>query len=312
MIAPPGPAEAQRAGVGRAIVAVLISMACFSVGDTVMKFATARMPVGEMITIRSVFAIGLALAVALHFGAGLSGAGLRHPVFWLRAVLEAAVTALFVSLLGKLTLGDMTTLAQMIPILMTAFAAVFLREAVGWRRWAATLTGFAGVVVVARPGAEGLNVWALAALFCAALVAARDLLTRQLPPQIRAGTVSVASSVAALAAGLGLGLFETWRAPTGAEIALAALAAAMTTGGNLGLIVAMRAADVSLVAPFRYSVIPFAFLAGFLVFDERPDAYGLIGIALIVGSGLYTLHRERVRSRERREAARPVGPPPSP
>jgi drug/metabolite transporter (DMT)-like permease len=116
-----------------------------------------------------------------------------------------------------------------------------------------------------------------------------------LPPEIRAGTVSVASSAAALAAGLGLGLFETWRAPTGDEVALAALAAAMTTGGNLGLIVAMRAGDVSIVAPFRYAVIPFALLLGWLVFGEKPDASAMIGIALIVGSGLYTLHRERVR-----------------
>ena len=279
-------------------------MACFSVGDTVMKYATQRMPVGEMIAIRSVFAVALALAIAAHLGAGLSRAGLRSPIFWLRTVLEATVTALFVSLLGKLTLGDMTTLAQMIPILMTAFAAVFLGEAVGWRRWSATLVGFAGVVVVARPGADGINPWALAALGCAALVTARDLLTRQLPPEIRAGTVSVASSVAALAAGLGLGLFETWRAPAGGEIALAALAAAMTTGGNLGVIVAMRAADVSLVAPFRYTVIPFALIAGYLVFGEQPDAYALVGIALIVGSGLYTLHREQVRKRENR-APRP-------
>lgn len=304
MTLPSGPAAA-RAGTGRAIVLVIISMACFSVGDTTMKFATARMPVGEMIAIRSVFAVAMAFALAARLGAGLSRDGLESPLFWARSILEGVVTALFISLLGKLTLGDMTTLAQMIPILMTAFAALFLGEAVGWRRWAATLVGFAGVVCVARPGSQGFNPWALAALACAALVAARDLMTRYLPPAIRAGTVSVASSFAAAASGLGLGLFETWRAPNGAEIALAALAATMTTTGNLAIIMAMRAGDVSTVAPFRYTVIPFALLAGFLVFGERPDAFALVGIALIVGSGLYTLHREQVRKREQaaREAA---------
>lgn len=305
----PSPEGRSRSGLRYAIGAMTFAMACFSAGDALMKYVTVDLPVGEMISIRSVFAVALILVVLHWRGGGVSREGLTSPVFWVRAALEGTVTGLFVTLLGKLTLGDLTTLSQITPILMTAFAAVLLKEQVGWRRWSATAVGFGGVLFVARPGAGGgLDPWALMAVLCAALVAARDLLTRRLPSRIRTGTVSLVSACAAAAAGLALGLNETWRTPTALEVGAAACAAALTTGGNLGLILAMRAGEVSAVAPFRYAVIPFSLFAGWAVFGERPDFYAIVGIALIVGSGLYTLHREQVRRADAPAATPPEGP----
>ncbi len=295
--APQGDSSANRV----AIVSMVSAVAFFSLGDMVMKIATARLPTGEVISVRAVFALALVLGM-LHMRGEMRGVlRLGRPVVLLRAALEACVVVIFVSSLGKLTLGDLTTITQTTPIMMTAIAALVLKEQVGWRRWTATFVGFVGVVFVARPQGGELNPWVFAGVAVAVFVAIRDMVTRYLPADVTTGAATLASTVAAGLGGLALGLGETWRAPAPADIGLTAAAACLTTIGNLMIIRAFRAGEISVVSPFRYTVIPFALLFGWLAFGERPGASALFGILLIVGSGLYTLHRERLRRRAERD-----------
>jgi drug/metabolite transporter (DMT)-like permease len=117
--------------------------------------------------------------------------------------------------------------------------------------------------------------------------------------------VALVSTAAVGLAGVLAGLSETWPPLAARELSYILGAAVLVTLGNLFNIIAFRDTDVSVVSPFRYSVILWAILSGLVIFGEWPDATALIGIALIVASGVYTIHREQVRQREavRAEAA---------
>lgn len=295
--------EDRSAGNRTAIISMIVAIALFSLGDMVMKVLTRALPVGETIIVRMAFALPLLFAVMRARGEKLAFGHFGIPVLWLRSACEGALVVMFISTLGHLTLGDLTTITQTTPILMTALAAFFLKETVGWRRWSAACVGFLGVVLVAKPGAGGFNPWVLMGVGVALLVAIRDLVTRFVPANVPTGTVTLMTTLAAGLSALTLVPFETWRGPSWQELVLCAAAAVCTTIGNVFIIRAFRVGEVSVVSPFRYIVIPFALFWGWLGFGERPDGWALCGIALIVGAGVYTLHRERVRARQARETA---------
>ena len=278
-----------------AVLAMVASVALFSAGDTAMKVLGSSLPTGQNLVTRAAFAVAMSYVYMRLRGESFSLAQLKHPVLWARAVLEIILVTAFVSTLPHLRLGDVTAITQTTPLMMTALAALILREEVGWRRWCAAAAGFLGVLLVARPGAAGFNVWALVAVGVAFVVALRDLITRFVPQDVSTGFVTLMTTMAAGVGGLMLAPFETWAAPSRPQLGVTVFAAAMTTIGCVFVIRAFRIGETSLVAPFRYTVIPFALLWGFLAFGERPDGIALIGIALIVGAGLYTLHRERAR-----------------
>jgi drug/metabolite transporter (DMT)-like permease len=297
----PSPSASDNRG---AILSMIASMGFFSLNDMTMKLLSASAPTGQTIVTRTAFALVFIVLATRLRGERFPLAQMRRPLLLARAACEMAIVALFVSSLRSLKLGDATAINQATPLMITGLAPLALKETVGWRRWAAALVGFFGVVLVARPGADGVNPWALVALAVAAVVATRDIITRFIPADVPTASLTLMSAIAGGLGGLALAPFEHWVAPSAAQIGLAAFAAAMTTAGNLFIILAFRRGEVSAVSPFRYAVIPFSLLWGFLAFGERPDAVALAGIGLIVAAGLYTLHRERAL----RQAARGASP----
>jgi drug/metabolite transporter (DMT)-like permease len=175
-------------------------------------------------------------------------------------------------------------------------------ERVGWRRWAAIAVGFAGVLLVVKPNPAAFNVYAVIALLSAVAVAGRDLVTRRIGADVPSIVVTLSTTTAVGLAGALIGLTEAWQPLKSREIALLAAAAALVTLGNLCIIVAFRRADVSVVSPFRYTIVAMAIVLGYLVFGELPDLLGGAGIVLIAASGVYTIHREQVRLRQARGA----------
>lgn len=284
----------------RGIIAVLAAMALFCANDTLVKLATESMPVSEVVTIRSAFAS----MIALGFVAGAGALGqLRRAISPLvagRALLEGLVAVGFITALAQLPIATITVIGQSTPLVMTALAAVLGFEAVGWRRWSATLVGFAGVLIVLRPTAANVDAYGLLAFASAVVSAARDLMTRWIGGDVPSVIVTFAATIAVTAVGAIVGLIgaaagESWIAPGAREITYLVAAAVLVTLGNYANVVAFRGADVSLVSPFRYTVILWAILFGLVVFGEPPDALAMAGAALIVASGIYTIHRERVR-----------------
>jgi drug/metabolite transporter (DMT)-like permease len=210
------------------------------------------------------------------------------------------VAAGFITALAQMPLATITVIGQSAPLMMTALAAALGVEAVGWRRWCATLVGFAGVLIVLRPSRASVDLYGLLGLAAAAISAARDLTTRWIGVDVPSSIVTLAATIAVTMIGLVLGLIggaagESWTVPGPRAIAYLVLAGVLVTVGNYANVVAYRGAEVSVVSPFRYTVILWAIVFGLLVFGQPPDAVAMAGAALIVASGIYTIHRERVR-----------------
>jgi drug/metabolite transporter (DMT)-like permease len=292
----------------RGIVAMLAAMALFIVNDTLVKLASVSYPPGQLMAVRGVFACAFALALVLATGEARRLPTILKPMVLLRAVFEASVGFLFITSLGKLPLANLTAIMQATPIILTVATVVLGIERVGWRRWSAILVGFAGVVIIVRPSMDGFNVYAGIALAAAALVVCRDLATRWISDGVPTVVVTLSTTTMVTFAGLLIGLQEGWAPLAWREVACLVGAAVLVTLGNIAIVTAFRAVEISVVSPFRYSIILFSIGLGFAVFGEVPDAISCAGIVLIVGSGIYTIHRQHVRGRAaaRHEAAVPA------
>lgn len=278
------------------IVAMLIACALFTFGDSIFKLLGSTLPLGEMLFMRGVFAIPMILMLAMRrlpLIDLLSGA--KHPRVITRSVLEACCTVLFFVALIRMPYADAIAIQQFTPLATTAAAAVFLAEPVGWRRWLAALVGFLGVLIVIRPGSGTLNWPALVMLACVAAIVARDLVTRNIAAQVPTMSVTLMAVVVVNLSGLLMLPFERWVPLSSRELLLLAVASASSTAGFYWVVEALRRGDVSVVVPFRYSLIPYGVLSGIVVFGERPDLTTFLGISIVLGAGLYAFHRERVR-----------------
>jgi drug/metabolite transporter (DMT)-like permease len=293
----------------RGIAAILASASGFVVNDAIVKLVTEELPTGELIVVRGLMATVLIGAVAWWRGAMRPVRVLLQTPIIIRILAAALATLFIVGALRYLPLATCTAILQVSPLAVTAGSALLLGAGVGWRRWTASLVGLAGVLLIIRPGAEGINahVWiALAALLFAS---ARDLTTRFIDPSVPSLYVAFASSVLIMLGGFVLLPMETWVVPSPKALLLLALASAAVFFGYYLGIVAMRVGEIAVVAPFRYSTILLALLLGYLLWGFVPDAISLAGIAIVIGSGLYLLRRERaVLARQRATATVTEGP----
>jgi drug/metabolite transporter (DMT)-like permease len=279
----------------RGIIAMLAAMTFFVFSDTVLKLATAGFPPGQIMAVRGVFAVLITLGIITATGQLRQLPGILSPLVLTRAALEAGVSFLFITSLAVLPLANITAILQSTPIIITLIVVVLGMEQVGWRRWGAVIVGFVGVLLIVRPSPAGFDIYALIALITAALIAGRDFVTRGIGDHVPSIVITFSTTAAVMLAGLLAGLGETWP-PLGLyEMGLLFAAALLVTVGNFAIIVAFRGTDVSVVSPFRYSNVPMAIVLGLLVFSELPDLISFAGIALIVLSGIYTIHREQLR-----------------
>lgn len=279
----------------RGIVFMLSAMLLFIGNDTLMKLARETYPVGQAIAVRTIFAAATGLAMVFLLGEGRKLAMAFDRRVLARALVESAVALSFIWSLGLLPIANITAIVMTSPIIIVVLAVLLGIERIGWRRGVAILVAFAGVIVVVRPGPEGFSIAALVALASAVLVGVRDLLTRSIGSQVPSTVISLTTTVVVGVAALGLGLFETWVPVWRIETIYLALAAVLVSIGSIFIVAAFRDTDLGIVSGFRYSVVVYAVVMGWLVWGEVPDGPALAGIALIVGSGLYTMHRARVR-----------------
>jgi drug/metabolite transporter (DMT)-like permease len=280
----------------RGIIAMVAAMAVFTANDTAMKLALVQLPVGQAMAVRGLFA--LVICFALIFASGHAGKVkmLVRPVVVMRAAFEATGAIAFFTCLKLLPLADVVAITQATPLIIAAYCAATGLAQMGWRRWAAVIVGFSGVLVVVRPGASAFDPTMLVAVVAAMLVAARDITTRAIPSGIPSMVVLFSTSVAVLLSGGALGATETWVPLDRTSIALLGAASLLVTLAHYCAITAFRDVDVAVVSPFRYTVLIWAIVAGMLVFGEYPNGLTLVGAALIAGSGLYTVHRERIQA----------------
>lgn len=282
----------------RGIVAMVVCCFTFVFNDSLIKLASNGLPMGEIVFLRGLFGSALIAVLVVASGLHRSIPLLFHRSVYLRTVGELGSTATYLVALFHMPIAIATVIAQVAPLVVTGAGAVFFDEHVGWRRWAAIAIGFIGVLIVVRPGLGGLDFYALFALASVAFVAFRDLSTRAMPRHIP-GLLAVAFAAAAAAVmGLVIGLGEHWVMPDAHHFMLLIGAAVFLMIGYYTIIIAMRHGELSAVAPFRYTVIPFAIVLGYLFWGDLPDWITLIGTVIIITTGIYTFYRERRLAKE--------------
>jgi drug/metabolite transporter (DMT)-like permease len=277
------------------------SMVCFIINDTLTKLLTHDIQIGQFIFLRGVF------ATTFMFGLVVAGGHLAMTAYAFdrrvlaRASLDLTATGLFIAALYHMPLPNLTAVLQAVPLTATLLAMVFLGEKVSARRLMAIAVGFAGVLLVVRPGGDGFTAYSLlgaAAMLC---VAVRELVTRRIHFHIPAAVVAFSTTVLVTTGGAIWALIEGFQPMTVPGVAKLAGAAAFLTVAQYLAVMALRIGTVSQTAPFRYTIIVWALIAGWLVFGDVPDALALGGIALIVASGLYAMWQsQRELARERR------------
>lgn len=269
---------------------MVAAMAGFAVEDMFLKAAAKHMPLGQVLLV-----FGLIGAAAFALLAARKGERVFHPAALSRPLLIRSgfeVTGrLFYSLAIALTpLSVASAILQATPLVVVAGAAVIFGETVGWRRWLAILIGFAGVLVILRPGLDGFNALSLLTILGLIGFAGRDLATRAAPPVLSNLQLGIYGlSMLAVAGAILLGISGGAKVPDAMGAALVLATTAFGVFAYFALTVAMRTGDVSAVTPFRYTRLVFAMILGTLVFGEHPDGLTLIGSALVVGAGIYAL-----------------------
>jgi drug/metabolite transporter (DMT)-like permease len=216
-----------------------------------------------------------------------------------RTLAEMVGTYGIVTALSLAPLSTVTAIIQAAPIVVVAAAALLLGEQVGWRRWTAVCTGFAGVLLILRPGSAGFDPNALWAVMGVAGLAARDICARRMDRSLPTPVVATWGYSGVLVLSVGMLVQDGGPVWPAMEAGLwIAAAAAIGLISYWAIIEATRAGDVSIIAPFRYSRLLFGVGLGLLMFGERIDSGTLAGAAMVIGSGLYTLYRERLRKVE--------------
>ena len=285
-----------------ALLLLLLTTVMFATGDSIAKLAVGTLHPVQMLFVRCAIVVAFTVPYAL-WKIGPAVFHTDHPktqVFRGFAILGSSF--LFVSGLSHLPLADASAINFVWPLLITVLSVLMLKEKVGVRRWAATLVGFAGMLLIIRPGTSAFQMAALYPLGAALLWSFAAVVTRSVSAHDRAATTLVWTSLVMLAGATVLIPFF-WRPMTGQEWLLMSLIGGISIVGHSMLVFAYERASASFLAPFSYAQLVWATILGYLVFGSLPDRWIAAGAILIVASGIYTAHREHVRAREARERA---------
>lgn len=288
----------------RGALFMAVSMAGFTMNDVLTKVVSDSMNMAQIMLIRGVFATVLIGVLAWHRGAFRVPRHMLDRWMVLRAVGEVVATLCFLTALAHLPIANVSAILQALPLGVTMGAALLFSEPVGWRRWLAIGVGFAGVLVIVRPGLEGFSVYSLFALGCVLACVVRDLATKRIDAEVPSLFVSTVTACAVSVTGAALVVpYGGWTPVELADAGLLFGAAVLLLFGYQFIILSMRTGDISYIAPFRYTGLLWAILLGYLVFGDVPDAAMSIGATIIIGSGLYALYREQIVGRTRPAAA---------
>lgn len=284
--------------------------------NMVVKLLSTDYPLHEIMLVRSVVVIIVLLLIFLPLEGGLGTLRTnRLAIHLLRGLGIVIANFAYFMGLASMSLAETQAIFFVAPLLITIFSAVFLKEYVGIRRWAAAFVGLAGVMIIMKPGSELFRLASILPLVGAFAYAVVNISTRVIGQTENATTMTIYVQatfvIISSAVGLILGdggyvngdpsvdfLLRAWIAPTATDLLLMGAIGVSTAVGVYLLFQGYRLAEASLVAPFEYIGIPLSIFWGIVAFKDYPDTAVWIGIILIVGAGLYTIYRESISRRK--------------
>jgi drug/metabolite transporter (DMT)-like permease len=282
----------------KGILAMLAAMALFVFGDALMKLSANSVPTGESIFLRGVIAVAVMWTLVLRSSAIHNLKDATSKFMLLRAGGDMGGAVFFQTALGRLPFADVTAVLQINPLVVTAGAALFLGEKVGWRRWTATIFGLCGALLIIKPGSSAFNPWSLLLVLAVLCAATRDLATRKISSSTPSILIIAVSTTLITLSGLAHAPFEMWTVPTLPVMFRFAVAALFMLSAQFCVVTSIRTGDISTVVPFRYSAILWSLLLSYLIWNDVPDRWTLLGIAIVASAGLYVFFREQTLRRQ--------------
>ncbi|WP_161594550.1 DMT family transporter [Marimonas lutisalis] len=277
----------------RGIALIITAMAFFAATDACVKLGAEAMPKGQVLMFLGLGGALIFSALLRYQGKRVFAADFFAPTLLMRNTVDVLGTFCFLTALSTVGIALPSAILQATPLAVTGLAVVLLGEKVGWRRWSAIAIGFAGVLVIIRPGADAFDpnaLWAVAGMLFLAL---RDVSTRLMPPSTPSLRIAAYAMIVLVPSGAAWMMLQGGPVPMSLSSSMLMVAAAsLGASGYYCIVQAMRTGEISVVAPFRYSRIFFALAIGYLIFGERPDALTYLGCAITIGAGLYSFLRE--------------------
>jgi drug/metabolite transporter (DMT)-like permease len=259
--------------------------------DLCAKWLLADYPLPQFILLRSIFGLSVFVLIARWYGGNASLVTRKWPWHLLRTALATGAMFGFFYGLAHMPLVNALTLGFTAPLILTALSGPVLGDRVGIRRWLAVVAGFIGVLIVLRPAAGMVTPAALAVIGAAACYAGLALTARKLA----ATESSLALSVYVISGPLlvsALLVADDYRPPSAAAWAMFALAGLCSACAWVGIVGGYRRASPALLAPFEYLALIGGAAAGYLIWNEVPDRWVVVGGAVIIASGLFVVYRE--------------------
>lgn len=289
----------------RGILAMSAAVVVFIFNDALIKLAAETMPPLQAIGLRGCFATLWCLMALAARGELRHAPHLRHRWVVVRGALEAICSVSYLIALFYIPFAIATAVNLSTPLFLAVLAVLLLGEAVGWRRWTAIAVGFGGVMLVIQPRPGDVNVWTWLVLFASFTGAARDIIARWVPPQVPSLVVSLASAVSLAIVGCLWAVFDGWQPMTMQGVLLVMGSSLLLAAGYQFVMISVRSgAEFSVIGSFRYASVLWAIAIGYVIWGDMPNLLAFAGIAVVVGSGLFILHRERVRRSAQRATQR--------
>ena len=280
----------------KGVIFMMASMSGFVINDTFMKSLFINYPLIEIIFLRALFCLLLLMLVMKFKRVSIvKYSRTSWNLMLLRGFAEVMATLSFLYALKHLPLPNVTAIIQILPLTVTMAAALFLNESVGFRRWTAIIIGFIGVLIVIKPGTEGFSGYSYYAVLSVVFVTMREVVTRKLPDEVPAITATFITALGVTIMSAIALPFITLKALDASAVIFVCSAGIAIFFGYLFSIKAMRVGEISLVSQFRYTGMIWAILLGYVIFNDIPAPNTIIGVFIIVASGLYAFHRKRIK-----------------
>ncbi len=277
---------------GKAIGFLMFGVASGLCLDLCAKQLLQTYSINQFVLLRSLIGLVMFLILAPRFGGLGSLSTKRWPWHLLRTLLATGSMYGFFFGLAHMPLVNALTLAFTAPLMVTALSVPLLGEHVGWRRWTAVIVGFTGVLLIVRPGVEGFTIASFAVLFAGFCYALLAITARKLADTESSYSLSMYVIAGPLIAASIASAGEPWIPPDGFGWLLFTAAGLCSVGAWIGIVGAYRRAPPAVLAPFEYTAIVGGTIAGFLIWNERPDAWVIAGAIVISGSGVFVAYRE--------------------
>ena len=276
-----------------AIVLMISAVVLFAIGHGLVRFASTELHPFQISFMRSFFGLIFVLPLIIK-GPDYSDLRVKLPKLHLvRGITSSIATLAWFTAVATMPLGEAVALNFTAPLFATILAAIFLHEVVRAKRWAATLVGFVGVLIVIRPGVETVQLGALLALGSAMMISVNVLMIRVMA-QVDSARAIVTSFNLFLTIFTLIPAIFVWESPSVVIIGVTFAIGALTTLAHLALTKSMRLAEASAVIPLDFLRLPVTALIGFVWFMETPDTWTIIG-ALIIGlSAVYIARNEAI------------------